>query len=108
MPNRTGASGALCLTDAAGLSIEINRNGSIRRMDCAGTLINLFPGNDVEGGPANIFLRRHSSSGVEFTPLLGPRSPTRVQVRTAGDRWIGKGSWHQLRYAITLRLSETT
>ena len=110
MPNRTNASGAWHLTGAAGLSIEIDGNGSTRRMDCADTLINLFPGNAVEGGPANLFLRRHASSarpGVEFTPLLGPRSPTRVQLREADNRWVGKGAWHDIRYAITLTLSET-
>lgn len=79
-------------------------------MDCGDALINLFPGNAAEGGPANLFLRRHSSSaqpGVEFTPLLGPRSPTRVQLRETDKRWVGKGSWREIRYAITLTLSET-
>lgn len=110
MPDKKNASAILRLTGAAGLSIEINDNGSIRRMDCGDTLINLFPGNEAEGGPANIFLRRHASfagPGVEFTPLLGPHSPTRVQLRDTGNRWIGKGSWHEIRYAITLTLSET-
>lgn len=110
MPNTTNASGALRLTGAAGLSIEINGNGSIRRMDCGDTLINLFSGNDLEGGPANLFLRRHAGfagPGVEFTPLLGPRGPTRMQLREADNRWVGKGTWHEIRYAITLTLSET-
>lgn len=100
----------LRLTGAAGLIIEINGNGSIRRMDCGDTLINLFPGNEAEGGPANLFLRRHSSrdrAKVEFTPLLGPRSPTRVQFRETQNRWVGKGSWNEIRYAITLTPSAT-
>lgn len=98
------------LIGAAGLSIEINGNGSIRRMERGDTLINLFPGNAAEGGPANLFLRRHANAArpeIEFTPLLGPRSPTRMQFRASGNRWVGRGTWHEIRYAITLTLSET-
>lgn len=90
-------------------------------MDCGDTLINLFPGNETEGGPANLFLRRHYSSArpaspagpssekpeVEFTPLLGPLSPTRMQFCESDSRWVGKGSWNEIRYAITLTLSAT-
>ena len=40
---------------------------------------NLFVGNALEGGPANLVLRRLGPT-VEFAPLLGPRSPTRWRI----------------------------
>ena len=47
------------LESASGLTAQVNANGSIRRMSHRGVLLNLFLGNEVEGGPANIYLRRH-------------------------------------------------
>ena len=40
-------------------------------------MLNLFPGNLLEGGPANLWLRLHDDSGgIRATvPLLGPNSP---------------------------------
>ena len=44
----------------------------------AGTalMINLFPGNELEGGPANVWLR-HRTPGAEWqaAPLLGAGGP---------------------------------
>ena len=48
----------LRLEGPSGLSIDLNANGSLRRMDHGDILLNLFPGNEMEGGPANIYLRR--------------------------------------------------
>ena len=63
----------------SGLSVQVNANGSIRRMDCGDILLNLFLGTEMEGGPANLYLRRHGAA-VEAMPLLGPRSPAAFQV----------------------------
>ena len=60
------------LESPSGLTVQVNANGSIRRMDHGDILLNLFLGNEVEGGPANIYLRRHGEK-VEAVPLLGPR-----------------------------------
>jgi cellobiose phosphorylase len=97
------------LTGSGGLSVEINSNGSIRRMDCGDTTVNLFLGNELEGGPANLYLRRRALSRtvVEFTPLLGPRSPTRSRLHGADNRWVGSGTWRGIGYTVTLVLSQT-
>jgi 1,2-beta-oligoglucan phosphorylase len=87
----------------AGLSIEINENGSLGRIDCETTLINSFLGNEIEGGPANIYLRRAATT--EFVPLLGPRSPTVFRASAAPRSLIGDGRWQGLRYEIELRLA---
>ena len=46
------------LQSPSGLAVQLNANGSIRRMEHADVTLNLFPGNEVEGGPTNVFLRR--------------------------------------------------
>ncbi len=48
----------VCIESPSGLKFELNANGSIRRMDCGDIMLNLFLGNEMEGGPANIYLRR--------------------------------------------------
>ena len=59
----------------SGLQVRVNANRSIRRMDYHDILLNLFLGNEIEGGPSNIYLRRHEAS-IVATPILGPHSPT--------------------------------
>ena len=69
------------LKSASGLTAQMNANGSIRRMTHGGILLNLFLGNEVEGGPANIYLRRHGDE-VDATALIGPRGGSVVESET--------------------------
>ena len=79
------------LTSRPGLNLELNANGSVRRFDCGSVVIGLFLGNEVEGGPANLYLRRHGDT-VQWTPLLGPASPTRFQPSAASGTLVGTGT----------------
>jgi hypothetical protein len=72
------------LTSASGLSAQINANGSLRRIDHCDVIVNLFPGNEIEGGPTNLYLRRRGDRS-ESIPLLGPRSPARYRIRDVVD-----------------------
>ena len=94
------------LTSRSGLSVEVTSRGAIRRFDCGSTSLGLFVGNELEGGPANLYLRRHHGGTTEFTPLLGPRSPTRFDLRPADSRLIGAGAWHGIDYVIALVLAQ--
>jgi 1,2-beta-oligoglucan phosphorylase len=87
------------------LTVEVNANGSLRRFECSGTLINLFIGNEIEGGPANVYLRRLGER-IEWTPLLGPRSRTRFHVDTSRGSLFGAGSWLGIDYSIALVLAQ--
>jgi cellobiose phosphorylase len=87
----------------AGTAFQFNSNGSLRRMDCGDTLINLFPGNEAEGGPANIHLRRHGAV-VESIPLTGPCSPAAWCFDERG--MTGHGRWGELVFRIRLLLAE--
>ena len=66
----------------------------------------LFPGNELEGGPANLYLRK-SGGLAECIPLLGPQSPTCCRNRSQSGRLSGTGSWGGVDYALELVLSKS-
>ena len=111
---RPVAARARSLCNAAGLKIEINANGSIRRIDCHGVMLNLFLGNEVEGGPANLWLRRHVAGGVEAVPLLGPLGPLQSPAHQSAHpaeptpdptMHEASGEWQGLSLRLQLRLA---
>ena len=88
----------------SGMSVELNANGSIRRMDCGDIMLNIFLGNEAEGGPANIHLRRLGQT-VESIPLLGPGSPASYQA--CGNGMVASGAWGSLTFRLRLVLAES-
>ena len=96
----------LSLQSPAGLNVAINANASIGRMDYRDITVNLFPGTSLEGGPANIYLRRRDTGGVTLTPLLGPDSPARIQSDGGGLTLAGE--WCGIRFSASWVLATTT
>src|SRR5882724_11869471 len=88
------------LSDITGLRTEINANGSLRRFDYGEISLLLFVGNELEGGPTNLYLRKCAPS-IESTPLIGPLSGTRFHKNIAGNL-IGIGHWQEINYTIAL------
>ena len=74
-------------------------------MEHADVVLNLFPGSEVEGGPANVWLRRHGAT-IEAMPLLGPRSPGTVELDDA--RMVVRGDWDGLVFTLVLVLADAT
>ena len=112
-------SASLSLTSPSGLNLRASANGALQRFDCGPLSLLLFLGNEVEGGPANLYLRRHSRDGVaECAPLLGPRSATVFRASagspsvisgtatTAGLSLVGSGSCLGIDYSIALVLAQ--
>ncbi|MDY6946025.1 MAG: hypothetical protein SXG53_09920 [Pseudomonadota bacterium] len=93
------------LESPAGLTAELLRNGAVRRMDYGDTIVNLFIGNELDGGVANLYLRRLNADALQYIELLGPRSPTRFN--RSGDSWSGSGEWAGIRYTVQLRFAAT-
>src|SRR5580658_9130618 len=94
------------LTSPSGLRAEINANGSLRRLDCDAICLALFVGNEVEGGPANLYLRSRTEK-IAWTPLLGPLSPTRFHADPKSGSLVGTGLWQNIKYALTLSLARS-
>lgn len=90
------------LESRSGLAIEVNANGSIRRIDYRGLVVNLFPGNEVEGGPANLYLRLHGER-THVVPLLGPCSPAAFFMD--GQALRAAGHWKGIRFSLALKLA---
>ncbi|TMA26247.1 MAG: hypothetical protein E6J78_14700 [Deltaproteobacteria bacterium] len=94
----------LRLTTAAGLSLELNRDGGARRIEFGGVSVNLFMGNGMEPSPANVWLRLHRGARVEAVPLLGPQSPLRGQA--SANAFAASGEWQGLHIELRLALAE--
>lgn len=91
-----------CLASPSGLTVQVNTNGSVRRIDCGDVIVNAFLGNELEGGPANLYLRRHGAR-LEWTPLLGPRSPAAVKLEE--NVFEVTGEWARIRFRVSLVLA---
>jgi cellobiose phosphorylase len=96
--------GPVRLASPSGLVVEVNANGSLRRIDHRDVMLNTFLGNEVEGGPANLFLRRRGDR-ITWIPLLGPRSPGEVRLDASGLEV--RGDWSGLHFRVSLRLAES-
>jgi cellobiose phosphorylase len=104
MPTLTADRITLELSSPSGLRATLNANGSLRRLDCGAICLALFVGNEIEGGPANLYLRRHADR-IEWIPLLGPCSPTRFGHDSQGTKLVGRGRWGDIDYRIELTLA---
>ena len=92
------------LASRSGLRATFNGNGSLRRLDCGALALALFVGNEIEGGPTNLYLRRHAKR-LEWIPLLGPASPTRFSLDAQATSLVGHGAWGELGYALEFNLA---
>jgi cellobiose phosphorylase len=84
--------------------MEWNANGAIRRMDHGDIMLNLFLGNEMDGGLANVYLRKLGDN-AESTALVGPRSPSVYQTDERG--FTACGQWGGLAYRVRLVLAES-
>ena len=95
--------GSRRLCNSVGLTVEVLASGAIRRMEWQGVTLNLFIGNEVEDGPANLWLRLHvAGGGVVAAPLLGSRG---LLVLQAGNDYEAHGTWQGLTLRLHLRLA---
>src|SRR5688572_31495579 len=98
------ALGGRRIESPGGLVVLANANGSLRRIEHGDVVLNLFPASEVEGGPANLWLRRLGEEPA-WTPMLGPRSPLAVQLDEHGLR--AAGEWQGVRVGLTLVLARS-
>jgi cellobiose phosphorylase len=94
------------IRNAAGLEAELLSHGALRRLMFApGLMLNLFPGNELEGGPANVWLRRRdgATGGWRLAPLLGPLSPLSPHFADGGFEM--RGHWDGVALRLQLRLA---
>ena len=100
------------------LTAQLNPNGSLRVLRCGDLALNLFPGSELEGGPANLVLRRWADGApAAAVPLCGPESPLRWHVAGAGvagaprhwrEATLAEPGWPPLRLRLELVLAAST
>lgn len=91
-------------TSPAGLRVEFETHGALRLLAHDDVVVNLFVANALEGGPANLVLRRHGEV-TDSTLLLGPNAPTHWHADPAAGTLDGTGSWQGIDYRIAFRLA---
>ncbi|MEY4483097.1 MAG: hypothetical protein RL693_549, partial [Verrucomicrobiota bacterium] len=92
----------ISIASPSGIRLELNSNGSVRRMDHGDIMLNLFLGNEADGGLANIYLRRLGEV-VEAVPLLGPGSPAAYEIDERG--LFASGQWGDIAFRLHLVLA---
>jgi cellobiose phosphorylase len=90
------------LRSASDLVVQVNRNGSIRRMDLRDVILNMYLGSELEDPPANLYLR-HRGARIEWTPLLGPHVPGTIHLDEHG--LAVRGEWRGVRFTLSLVLA---
>ena len=98
---------SVLLRSASSLSLHLNANGSVRQLRHGELMLNLFPGNEVEGGPFSLYLRRQHGDSWTSTPLLGPRSPSVMLVDAASAEAAISftGQWGAVAYTLRVVLA---
>ena len=82
---------------------QFTTTGSLRRLEVAGQSILLYPGDELEAGPANVYLRLKMGPVIQATALLGPQASGRLRWTTNGP--VVAGRWGDLEYRIAFRLA---
>ena len=89
----------------SGVWAQFTESASLHRLDVGDHSVLMYPSDDLEAGPANLYLRLHQSDGVAVTPLLGPASPGEVGWSTTGPEV--RGTWRDLTFRVRFVLAET-
>jgi CRISPR-associated protein Csx3 len=76
----------------------------LRRFDAGERSLLVYPADELEAGPANLYLRVRGREVCEAVPLLGPGSPSEVGWGEHGP--IIRGEWRDLHYSIAFRLAD--
>lgn len=94
------------LSNNAGLVFSFLQNGNIKNIDTDKIRINLKSGNEFAQPCTQLYLRKHSTEGIIFTPLLGTDNGNRYSFFE--NRFYVKGRWNHIDYTCILQLSDET
>ena len=89
----------------SGVWAQFTESASLHRLDVGNHSVLMYPSDDLEAGPANLYLRLHQNDGVAVTPLLGPASPGEVGWSATGPEV--RGTWRDLTFRVRFVLAET-
>ncbi len=93
------------IENKAGVRVSVLANGCLQWITVGPTMINLFVGHPLGGGPMRLLIRKHNGDTVTHTQAVGPESTADVAASDHAIRWSGK--WNSLGYTVELILHAT-
>jgi cellobiose phosphorylase len=93
-----------CVSSPSGIRAEFTTSGVLRRLDVGDRSLLMYPADELEAGPANLYLRIRGDAGAESVALTGPGSGSTVSWSSDGP--IITGTWRDLKYTVTFRLAD--
>ena len=88
----------------SGMQAQFTTSGLLRRLEVGEHSLLMYPADELEAGPANLYLRIRREDGVEAVALVGPGSASMISWSDTGP--IISGTWCDLEYTVTFRLAE--
>jgi len=93
-----------CVSSPSGIRAEFTTSGVLRRLDVGDRSLLMYPADELEAGPANLYLRIRGDTGAESVALTGPGSGSTVSWSSDGP--VISGTWRDLEYTVTFRLAD--
>lgn len=89
------------------LAFTFLENASIFEVTHRDILINQVPGNPMDGGLGNVYIRRHRGENISSFPILGPASHSRFRVTDRAASWQGDRGGLDYRCSLQLASDQT-
>ena len=86
------------------MQAQFTTRGVLRRLDVGDRSLLMYPADELEAGPANLYLRIRGAAGAESVAMTGPGSGSTVSWSDDGP--IISGTWRDLQYTVTFRLAD--
>jgi len=94
-----------CVGSPSGIRAQFTTSGVLQRLDVGDRSLLMYPADELESGPANLYLRIRKDEGAEAVALIGPGSASTVSWSGTGP--IISGVWRGLQYIVRFRLAES-
>ena len=73
-----------CVSSPSGIRAEFTTSGVMRRLDVGDRSLLMYPADELEAGPANLYLRIRGDAGAKSVALIGPGSGSTVSWSSDG------------------------
>ena len=86
------------------MQAQFTTSGVLRRLDVGDRSLLMYPADELEAGPANLYLRMRGVEGADAVAMVGPGSASTVSWSDAGLTVVG--TWRDLQYTVTFELAD--
>ena len=86
------------------MSAQFTSSGVLRRLEVGDRSVLMYPADELEAGPANLYLRIRGDQDADSLALLGPGCDSTVTWTQAGP--VISGTWRDLQYTVSFALAD--